>query len=61
MLPNPMHFEDHPAFEPRRLLLRRSLEWLRMRAEPDLDNAISAQALIDPAGDRFNFRQFRHL
>ena len=40
--------------------LRRRLEGLRLFAEPDGFDAVPAQALIDPAGDGFNFRQFGH-
>jgi len=33
---------------------------LRMAAEPDVRNAIAADALVDTASDRLYFRQFRH-
>jgi hypothetical protein len=41
-------------------LLRRRLERFGFLAEPGGLDAVSAETLIDPAGYRFNFRQFRH-
>jgi hypothetical protein len=40
--------------------LRRRLEGLRFLAEPGGFDAVSAKALIDPACDSFDLRQFRH-
>jgi hypothetical protein len=38
----------------------RSFKGLCMRAEPRIDDAIQAQALVNSAGDGFNFGQFGH-
>ena len=51
---------DAPAGQLLRHELRRRLEGLRLFAEPGGFDAVPAQALIDPAGDGFNLRQFRH-
>ena len=39
---------------------RRSFEGLRMGTEPDFENAVAADPLMDTAGDGFHFRELGH-
>ena len=48
--------EDRAAFESGGLFGWRIFEWLRVGAEPDLDDAVAAQPLVDTAGYGFDFR-----
>ena len=55
-----MYGENPAAFQAFRLLQRRSLEGLRILAEPSLGDAVPAHTLIRTARDRLNLRQFGH-
>ena len=35
-------------------------KWLRLATEPDAYDELAANALVDPAGDSFDFRKLRH-
>jgi hypothetical protein len=50
-----MHDENSAAGKLARLLSRRRLERLGIGAEPRLDNAIAAHAIMNAARNGFNF------
>ena len=56
-----MDCQQYPAFKTLGLADGRSLEWLLMVAEPDLNNAIAANPVVDATGNGLYLRQFRHL
>lgn len=60
VLAGAMDREETPAFESFCLLRRRRLKGFWMAAEPDLNHAVSAHALIHAASDGFHFRKLRH-
>jgi hypothetical protein len=60
VLAGAMDRKNGAAGKPIRLLRRRRLERLGIGAEPRLDNAIAAHAIMNAARDGFNLRQFGH-
>jgi hypothetical protein len=55
-----MDRKNGAAGKPIRLLRRRRFEWLRVRAEPRVDDTIALHAIMNAARDGFNLRQFGH-
>ena len=60
VLAGAMNGQDDPSLQPQGLSPCGRLEGLRMGAEPDFCNPVSAYARVDPASDRLDFRQFGH-
>ena len=55
-----MHGQKDAAFQALGLAGGRSFERLAMGAEPNSENAVAADPLIDTAGDRFHLRKLGH-
>ncbi len=55
VLTGAMNRQDYAAGKAFCLARARSFEGLRVRAEPRIDDAVEAQALIDTAGDGLHF------
>ena len=60
MLAGTAHPDEDSPRKPCHLTGRRRLEGFPMPAEPDFDDAVAANALVDAAGNGFYLRQFRH-
>jgi len=52
----PMNSQNQSPLKPRGLLRRWGLKWLRVRTEPDFDNPVALQALVNSAGNCLDFR-----
>jgi hypothetical protein len=60
VLSGAMNGQNCAAFESFGLTRRRCLEWLFMRTEPGLDDAVAAQALVHSTGNGLDLGQLRH-
>jgi hypothetical protein len=60
MLARALNAQDDAAFESLDLFSGRGLEWLRIGAEPDLDDTIATHAPMNAARNRLNLRKFWH-
>lgn len=60
MLAGAVNGKEHAAGEATGDFLGRSFEGLRMGAEPDVENTLAADPLIDAAGDGFHFGELGH-
>src|ERR1035437_3949394 len=56
-----MYRQQHTSFKASGLRGRRCFERFPMPAEPYVNDAVAAYPLVDAAGNRLHFRQFRHL
>ncbi len=60
MFSGAVHGQQNPPLQAGSLRLGLRFEGLRVRPEPNLNDAVSVQALVDATGNRLHLRQFWH-